>query len=482
MSIFNHLNFTNRKYLRWFFLALIVRACVFVFFCFEFNQNWPSDLLHSSVVVFHHDTSGYYDPLENMHNGLGYDSSCRLPGLAPVYSVARLFFTQENAILFIVLLQIIVGAISVVALASSAFKLLKSEVAFQIVFFSYALSSFVSIWDHAALSDSFSISFLVFAFYFLVRLKDDLRLLNAFLFGLFFTWSVFHRPAHIIAFPILFFFILSLKGVSWKSFRMAVLYSAIAIIPFVIADSVWLKYNFDKTDRIVFLQDEDQICFTALAEYHVAVRNLVIQRGGDFKEWSRNTELAWIMDGNPESKFNFRKHYFTEKYPIDSLVALKDYYTIARSESTSSEVKSDAKRKTEELAERMAQDYKEERKFDYYFLNRIRLMQLFAFSGTVENLPLPSRANSNWVEIGVKVFYVVLFHLVVLLFFLGFIYALFQRNWEIMAIASFPLAVIFIIGAYLGYAEQRYLTPAYPIMMVVAAFIVHKFTKNRQAL
>jgi hypothetical protein len=417
-----------------------------------------------------------------MHNGLGYDSSCRLPGLAPIYSVARFFFPQENAILFIILLQLIVGAISVVALASIAFKLFKSKLAFQFVFFGYALSSFVSIWDHAALSDSFSISLLVFAFYFLVQLKENFRLINAFLFGLFFTWSVFHRPAHIIAFPILFFFVLSFNGVSWKSLRMAVFYSAIAILPFVVIDSLWVKYNLDKTDRIVFLQDEDQVCFTALSEYHVAVRNLVIQRGGDFKEWSTNTELAWLMDGNPESKFNFRDDYFTEKYPLDSLISLKKYYSISRSDLASAQDKADAKTKTKVLANQMAENYKEERKFDYYFLNKIRLMQLFAFNGTVENLPLPSKANSNWFEIGVKVFNIVLLHSVVLLFLIGIIYALFQRNWEVMAIAFFPLAIIFIIGAYLGYAEQRYLTPAYPFMMVVAAFIVHKFTKNRQAL
>ena len=479
MGKLKFLNFSTKDYLKWFFLALAIRSVVFVFFYFQFKQNWPSDLIHSSIVVFHNDSPGYYEPLEAMSIGLGYDSVCRMPGLAPIYALIRAVFSQENTILFIVFLQVIVGAMSVVALASAAYRLIGTKLAHGIVFWVYAISTFVSIWDHAALSDSFSISFLVFGFYFLVKLKEDYKWYYALLFGLFLTWSIFHRPAHIIIFPVVFLFILAIKGLNLKSLKNAISFSFIAILPFIIVESLWVKYNHDKTGRIFFLQDKDELCFATLASYHVAVRNLVIERGGDFKEWSKQTELAWIMDGKAETKFNFRDDYFTNSYPQDSLIELKRLYTISRLDSIPIEERNIAKFRVEKLALAMSADYKENRKFDYYLLSRLRQLQLLAFSGKVENLPLPSVANSNIFELAVKVFYMLLLHSIVLFFLIGLFYALYCRNLDILAVSYFPVAVLLLIGAFFGYAEQRYLTPAYPFMLVVTAFIINEFTKKR---
>ncbi len=481
MEIRKHFNWSTKNYLNWFFLALAIRTVIFIFFNFEFQQNWP-DELRDSVAIFHNDSYGYYNPLESIYSGEGYVTACRMPGLVPVYCASRVFFSHPNAIIFIVLLQVIIGAISVVALAAAAYKLIASELAFKIVFFTYAISSFVTIWDHAAQSDSFSVSFMVFALYFLVKLKQKLHWKNALLFGLFFAWSVFHRPAHIVAFPLLFFFIFSIKGITLCAFRMAIYYSIIGILPFLIFDAIWVGYNFQKMKRVVFLQDEDRVCFQALADHHVATRNFVIGRGGDFKEWSLNTELAWIMDGDTASKFSFNESYFTPKYGMDSLNTLKRYYTQSKDSAATEIERQAAISRVENLALNMNNDYKMERKLDYYFLNRIKLILLFAFSGTVENLPLPAKADMNVFEFGIKAFYVLLLHAVVLLFFFGFCYAIYSKDLGILAISSFPIILILIIGAFLGYAEQRYLTPVYPFMLVVAAYFVNLFSKKRSVI
>jgi hypothetical protein len=263
---------------------------------------------------------------------------------------------------------------------------------------------------------------------------------------------------------------------------MAIYYSIIGILPFLIFDAIWVGYNFQKTKRVVFLQDEDRICFQALANHHVATRNLVIGRGGDYKEWSRNTELEWIMDGDSSSKFNFDESYFTPKYGIDSLNTLKKFYTQTNDSAATAEERQVAISRVENLAINMNNDYKMERKFDYYFSNRIKLILLFAFSGKVENLPFPAKAEANIFEFGIKAFYVLLLHTVVLLFFLGFCYAVYAKDLGVIAISSFPIILILIIGAFLGYAEQRYLTPVYPFMLVVASYFVNLFSKKRSVI
>jgi hypothetical protein len=214
----------------------------------------------------------------------------------------------------------------------------------------------------------------------------------------------------------------------------------------------------------------------------VATRNFVIGRGGDFKEWSLNTELAWIMDGDTSSKFIFNESYFTPKYGMDSLNTLKRYYALSRDSAATEIERQDAISRLENLAINMNNDYKMERKLDYYFLNRIKLILLFAFSGTVENLPFPAKADMNVFEFGIKAFYVLLLHAVVLLFFFGFCYAIYSKDLGILAISSFPIILILIIGAFLGYAEQRYLTPVYPFMLVVAAYFVNLFSKKRSVI
>ena len=147
LSEWNPFKWSVDSVLKWMLLAFIIRGAMMLFFSFEFQNNWTPDLLHSGFVVLHNDTPGYFVPMESFIEGNGYGSTCRMPGLLPVYATLRLFFSPNISEILLVFIQFIASVIGVYLLAKTAYLLKKSQVLFVITFFVAAFSSFISIWD-----------------------------------------------------------------------------------------------------------------------------------------------------------------------------------------------------------------------------------------------------------------------------------------------------------------------------------------------
>jgi hypothetical protein len=232
----NPLKWLPQNTFKWIALALIIRAVFFVYFTFEFQQNWLPEYIHYGFVIDHNDTFGYYIPLEMMAEGNGYGSICRMPGLVPIYYPIRLILPEEPTKAAIVVLQFLTSAVAVWALAFAAFKFSGSNKLFRIVFFITAISTFISIWDHAAISDSFSISFLIFSIWGIAQFASTRSLKYALISGVFLTWSIFFRPAHILVFPAMAFIIWASYGLKWSAIPKTILASLILVSSFLVAD------------------------------------------------------------------------------------------------------------------------------------------------------------------------------------------------------------------------------------------------------
>jgi uncharacterized membrane protein YkvI len=103
---------------------------------------------------------------------------------------------------------------------------------------------------------------------------------------------------------------------------------------------------------------------------------------------------------------------------------------------------------------------------------------LFVFQGNIENLPLPAMAQMNVLEKLVKYFYSILLIFVAGFFFVSFIYSLISKTHTTTIVFLFPILIILLIGAFFGYAEQRYLAPAYPFMVIGFAMLCAKFVET----
>lgn len=482
LSEWNPFKWSVDSVLKWMLLAFIIRGAMMLFFSFEFQNNWTPDLLHSGFVVLHNDTPGYFVPMESFIEGNGYGSTCRMPGLLPVYATLRLFFSPNISEILLVFIQFIASVIGVYLLAKTAYLLKKSQVLFVITFFVAAFSSFISIWDQALLSDSLSISFLIYSFYFALKYLDQNGKLNLLWSGIFLAWTIFVRPTHILVVPVLGLLILFKHWNGIKSIGEVFKASFILLLPLVISIFAWTYRNHQLLGRIVFLQDKNEVCFGALSEHYVSLRNMVIGWGGDYKGWSKNTELSWFLDRNESTHYNFDNRIYTTEYNSDSLKLLKEYFISTKNEQGDSSVRKLNETKVLEMALRYTDSYKKEHPFDYYFFNRLRLIRLFVFQGNIENLPLPALAEMNVFEKFVKVFYSILLIFVAGFFFISVVCSLISKTHTTTIVFLFPLLIIVLIGAFFGYAEQRYLAPAYPYMVIGFAMLCTKFFETTTTL
>jgi uncharacterized membrane protein YgdD (TMEM256/DUF423 family) len=78
----------------------------------------------------------------------------------------------------------------------------------------------------------------------------------------------------------------------------------------------------------------------------------------------------------------------------------------------------------------------------------------------------------NPMQFGYKALCLVLLTLVILLGSLGAAYAAIRLESKAAKLLIFPIFHILVLGAILGYAEQRYLTPAYPFLVVGTAIFL----------
>ena len=298
-------------------------------------------------------------------NGGGYNSYCRMPGLLPIYAPLRLIFSEPWAKTLIIILQFLTGVLSVYILAKTAEMVFNNYRIFLITFFLYAFSSFVSIWDHYGLSDSFGVSFLIFSSYYLVKYKNCKNIKYLLFSGLFITWSLFFRPVHGILIPfMILFFILNKKQIL-ISFKHSFLFS----LPIIIALGIWTSTNYYKHHKVVILQGPSSECFGALTKELLAVRKLIIAWGGDYQPWSKGAEAEWFFTKNVDYKTTSpsKNNIYTSLYTIDSLRILKEEYFNCYSDSFSKEKNNINSQALQLKCERYLKSYINEHSFNYYF-------------------------------------------------------------------------------------------------------------------
>lgn len=384
-----------------------------------------------------------------------------MPGLLPIYAPLLLVFGALYAKILIIFIQVFAGALSVVLLAQTAKIVFNSQRVFLLTFYLYAISTFTSNWDHYGLSDSFGISFLVFATFFFCKFIQTKSMSFLFWAGFFITWSTFFRPAHVYYLPLmsfaLFFYF------KWSTLLKPLFFANLVA---VIAFGTWTYSNYYKYNKFIVLQGSFSSCFASLSEEHLQVRKLVIAWGGDYQEWSEGSEAEWFYSNAEPKRFVIKPNYLIAAYTYDSLLLLRqDYHTFSDS-VLDSERKISISKRIFERSERYFSAYKKEHILDYYLLNRLRMLNALLFPSRLDDFPTPSFSKMTHIEIAAKGGSFVLLLLINGLGLFGALLGLLKKQW----LSIVPLSLIFLIACVFGYVEQRYLTPAYPFMTIYAAF------------
>lgn len=426
--------------------------------------------------IYYDDT--YFEPVSNLIKTGHYLPDERMPGLAVIYLPLILLFSVKTALNIFILLQVLLSAVAVYALAISARRLFKHIFFFYAVFYLYLLSPFTAISDSSPASESFCTSLLIFSVYFLINACPDgtVRGLESkkkrdfFLSGIAITWASFIRPAF---FPLVALFAAILVVQALRSKTPLLRFLLIFLAPFIICEGAWIARNYMLYNRFIPATKYEYLS-SCKDSYRLPIWDL--ERAWGLEDW----RIDWLTEKDSsdisKEKVDLRYVVYTSAYNDDSLRALKKFINKAstryayRQNGETFYVDSVSPRDSkiiEDKCNRYMLSIKTEKPFHYYVLSRFYMIKDFLELSIFGNFQEPYMRI-----LGIILYYFVLFSGIVGIFPMTGSFLRLKPNALFVLI---PLYTIFIHTIVLRLAQNRYLIPVYPFLVVCAVYTLYLF-------
>ncbi|MBX7051049.1 MAG: glycosyltransferase family 39 protein [Flavobacteriales bacterium] len=460
---------TLRDKRKWLLIILAIKLMFFIYWAVHYDLYSKAGLVKNHLAVELADTDTYYNPIDTWVKQGVYPNMCRMPGLAPVYAPFYILFGKQVAYIAVIVFQFLFSTLAAYCLAIVASRMCRWRFAFQTTAVLSAMSAFVSVWDHVLLSDSLSVSFLIFSLYHFTgyfTLGKPRSLLYA---GFWLTWSMFIRQIAVIGFPIALLILFIAKR---KQLFELIKYASLFLLSLLVIDGWWMIRNYKQEQIFVPLVKPIADCWQSYSKPFMAINDLQITWGEDVQYWIAGSSAAWFNQASPQAKpYPFRKAIMTSICNHDSILTLQHTYAAFRTEKDSLK-----KNQLEEKILSKCADYKKayiaEHAADYWLVKRGIMLGQFVFPLRHDNLPGPSFAEMNIIQKAIKSGFLLLLLLINFLAVIAMIYALFTWKKSIMAFALLPSGIITFLAVLLGYIEQRYFLPVYPFFLVIAVWFV----------
>jgi hypothetical protein len=467
---------TTRVKRKWLLIILAIKLVFFLYWAIHYDLYSKAGLVKNHIAVELADTDTYYNPIDTWVNTGEYPTMCRMPGLAPLYAPFYMLFGKQVAYIAVIVLQFVFSVISVYFLSIVASRISKWKYAFHATAITFSASAFVSVWDHVLLSDSFSVSFLLFSLYHFTSYFTQQKKISLFYAGFWLTWSVFIRQIAVIGFPVA---LLILFIVERKKILRFIQIAAIFLISFMMIDGWWVIRNYRKENILVPMVKPIADCWQSYSKQFMAINHLQITWGEDVQYWIANSSAAWFSAPNKQERpYPFRSGIMTSICNQDSILSLQHDYVTYRSEKDSL-LKNLAGERVLAKCAAFKKAYVIEHPADYWLIKRLLMFRQFVLPFRHDNLPGPSFAEMNIFQKAVKSGYLGLLLLVNLLALLALVYALVKRNCTIIMFGLLPMGIVAFLAILLGYIEQRYFVPVYPFFLVLAIWFVGEIIAQR---
>lgn len=234
----------------------------------------------------------------------------RSPGFAFFYIPLRIIFSQNNALIAFIILQTAFNALAKLVIAILIFRFTRNKTLFILSLIGLTTVSYFSQYNNLLLTDSLGLSFLMFAFYFLIKSLNENFNLKILLFsGFLFALAVFLRPFLIIPFAfagaLLLIYLLTSKIHFKKIFLILVCFGA----SFIVIDSIWILRNYNLTQKFIPLastlhfQDHKHSSFKE-------IKKLAGSLGVSNNWWDVESPVFWFFNKNDKRDI---KDVFSDK-------------------------------------------------------------------------------------------------------------------------------------------------------------------------
>ena len=434
------------------------------------------------------DTPGYFDPIDSFLDGHAYRPDYRMPGYGLAYLLFRAFSTPQGAGTGVILLQALLGMVSVVVLARCA-KLLDAprwgQYATCVL---HALFARLILYDAYWLTESFCTSAMIFGTHGWLAHRRTGSWAALVWGGAWLMWAVFLRPVQVVWLVMLAVALMINTRTPWRTRLVA---TALFLLPFTLADGWWVRRNAVMHGEIAPLSRGVVMPELLSSPMHPLMRFLQAT-GGNYIHWDPSAHIRWfnMREGplgrpGPRVDRNVVMPAFAlcEHLTADSLRAWAADMSRWSDDGTTPEERIALFRSMNARSDRFVQYYKDERPWQYAIASRARLTALYFGLAGSGALFRSSEREARWFMPSPFLLDAPM-HWTVLIG--GLIAALlailrWKRASQPAWIAFVTLTSIFLIPWGLRLCEGRYLVPMYPWLILLLVLTIAQQTGPRSA-
>lgn len=433
-------------------------------------------LYNHSLAIVSGDSAEYIASANNIIiNGLFYPNG-KLPGYALFLVPLFYFFKFNVALSLAVIIQTLFSAISVLFLSKLSFSLTNNTWVYNLVFYSYLLSSYVSVFNKSIYADSLSISLLIIMMYYLIYGIQHNNLKLLFFSGILFCVAVFLRPI-LIVFGVAFFIFSLIYFFNSKS--KIIKYFLCFFIPFLVVDVCWISYNYNyynDTHPLMSFKYYDKVSKNS---YVIEEGKFIQSWGGDCVWWEPNSDILFFGVNRIKAQKNIvlPNYIYTSKYNQDSLTKLKS--DIAEYELNKSPKGLQAI-KTKFI--NYKNNFEQEKKMMHY-ASTFLIFKKFILNGYgAYNL---FQKKFKDLPIYNKIIKLIFIGSYVLFGFIGFwilcVYGIsFFKKVELLHLLAFyVMGSVFVLCFIYRFSEYRYFAPYYPFTLIFTNIYLFKLIKKQ---
>lgn len=459
-------------------VAIVVKLILFIAFV---QLRSPVAFQDAELYQLQGDSFEYIALVENLleHGEYRTDEGAfavRMPGYAPVYLFYRLALPQQFALNATLITQVVLSGISCYALALIAGVLFGSLRMFKLVFWTYAISTYVSIWALFLLTESFATSSMVIGTWFLVKAHRERRKKDVLIAGVMIGWCIFLRPFMLPVLGLYAWSILLVGG--WPSWRERIVYTALFVAPFLVCDAAWLMRNRILLEEWIPLQSRvtynDSGSFSDGTDLRTSVCDLTRTLGIDHAWWNEREATYWFL--NADATLYDREELeplLTNGRTFKDIEELRAAcVALEQTGDTSLAVQGKKQVVIAELQD-LHDDYKAAHPWHYQVTARLRHLQRFMLHTGVYNLPFPRYEDQNMLQRSIKVFYAALYFFA-MVFGAIVCVILMIRSFSLRDIRTYVLAVPVYLMLFFPFVlkmhEFRFNTLCYPVFMMCACY------------
>ncbi len=458
----------------WLWLAFAIKGVQFLAVIF----NHPYRDIAGIWGATQSDDSSYLVPIDNLLQHGIYSPDFRMPGYGLPYFFFRFAFAQAGACNALIVLQIILSSASVYYLALTALNVFKREPVFYLTFYLFLFCSYPDFFDAYICTESLCTSLLIFSIYFFTKyftVQKNKYLLYA---GLLATWVMFIRPVFggILAACCFLIFLHKTKPFSLKFKHILIL-----LLPFLLCEGYWVFRNFNIHKKFIPFTTTGAFYPNSATTYLEPLFEFAQSWGGACSFKNEPVDVDWFQYHYPGLKpilhfDSLPDNIYTSAFNKDSLMRLKKMIIWLQNPGIDTNVASTYQHELRKKLNDYKLSVKREKPFVYYIQAPLKMIGVMLYGPVTSNY-LERGQNVPIIGKLIIIFNNVLYIFILLSGLAGSIGLLILGIKHLsysLIIPFIPLYTILVHPFLFRFFDNRFLMPAFPLLILCSAWFLEK--------